>query len=166
MANIRKLLAEYPEHLKIHDSLRPEDMRDLMSSHFAMEEEIPMTRSYIKHVETFEHAYSELLRGVAKNEGTTTNQILSFVIKRSRIINNLDRITGDSVCMVADSLIKKRKRSSFEDFDGLIGEFIDSQVLNPDYKPKKRSWDDDFRVKHSRFFKGLKKIISDYSEGL
>ena len=61
------------------------------------------------------------------------------MIQRSSLINRSDRITGDSLCVVADLLTKKVKKLDFVSLDHIINKFVEYQVLNPDFKVS-RAW--------------------------
>ena len=48
------------------------------------------------------------------------------------MINQYDRITGNSILKVTEKVLKERKRLSFDDMHQVIQDFIHSQKLQPD----------------------------------
>ena len=48
------------------------------------------------------------------------------------MINQYDRITGNSILEVTEKVLKERKRLSFDDMHQVIQDFIHSQKLQPD----------------------------------
>ena len=55
---------------------------------------------------------------------------------RSAIINRNERITGDGICLLAEYLLKVRKKISPKNFETLVKAFVRDQVLDPDIKNK------------------------------
>jgi hypothetical protein len=73
----------------------------------------------------------------AKAFKTTERNILLELGMRSSIINQYDRITGNSILEVTDKVLRERKRLSFNEMQKVLHDFIQYQKLQPD--PDKKS---------------------------
>jgi uncharacterized protein YdiU (UPF0061 family) len=162
--NIRDLFRELPKHFQNHKiHLAAQDMLNIMSSSFASKQDLTITDSMEKKACLLQEAYLELVQhchgSFAKN--------MSVINERSQVINRADRITGDAVIHIVDSIMGKlsKKVLSYSEAQHIIDIFIKDQILIPNEHIKKpenalRS------TKKKRIIKKIKKIVNDYREGI
>ncbi len=56
---------------------------------------------------------------------------------RSSVINQYDRITGESILWVTEKILRERKELPFDEMQKVIQDFIQYQQLQPDLDKKK-----------------------------
>jgi len=62
---------------------------------------------------------------------------LHLLLEFKNIINQYDRITGDSILEVTTNVLRERKSLSFDEFQKLLQDFIHYQKMRPDPDTKK-----------------------------
>ena len=126
------------------------------------DEDIILNQKRREQIAIFQKNYMSLIKKASELENTSITKILLKVTMRSSVINKYDRITGDSITVIADKLMKaKPKLKSTEIFHILIS-FIAYQDLNPD-KPKSEK---DLSQKEEKLLLALLTIVQDYREGI
>ena len=92
-------------------------------------------------------------------------KVLKSLDERTSTINREGRITGDSVCRMADRVMRLRKQVSSDKLYEIIMELTWAHILNPDYRGKKPT-EDISEEKIKRFIKSSLTLVKDYQEGV
>ena len=69
---------------------------------------------------------------------TTERKILLELVMRASIINQCDRITGNSILEVTDKVLREGKKLSFHEMQKVFRDFIQYQKLRPDPDTKNK----------------------------
>ncbi|SMF76541.1 protein adenylyltransferase SelO family protein [Pseudobacteriovorax antillogorgiicola] len=167
LSNTRKLLLELPGAMVDLEPLDQQAFLKILGSHHSQYESFPKTRALRQHIQKFQKSYIKLVQKTSDNQGRSSAIILANLRQRAQQINHPERITGDSLCLVVEEILKKRSSFSFEQLEQLILHFVNEQILNPDFKPSK-AWREAVRppIFSRRFYRRILKLVSDYREGL
>jgi hypothetical protein len=90
----------------------------------------PARRAKIKEFQT---SYHRLYMAVAVNLRVSPSEILQGMRERTALINRYDRVTGDAVLYVGERLVKGAKRMPTQSIHAMFQEFVEQQVLRPEY---------------------------------
>ena len=70
---------------------------------------------------------------MAANTGQSVNEVLKGMLKRTALINRYDRVTGDAVLYVGERLVKEAKSMNSKAMHDMFHQFVEQQVLRPEY---------------------------------
>ncbi|MCA9469668.1 MAG: hypothetical protein KC643_30080, partial [Nitrospira sp.] len=130
---MRDVLRELPIHLVEQDVfMTPDAFMATMASSYAKKRDRTLHVAKVRKIREFQTRYWALVRQTAKACKTTERIILLELGIRASMINQYDRITGNSILEVTEKVLKERKRLSFDDMHQVIQDFIHSQKLQPD----------------------------------
>ena len=137
---MRDVLRELPMHLLEQDtSMSPEVFMDTMASSYASKRDRMLHEAKIKKIYEFQKRYRALVRQTAKAFKTTERKILLELGMRAAIINQYDRITGNSILEVTAKVLRERKKLSFDEMQKVIQDFIQYQKMRPDADKKNKT---------------------------
>jgi uncharacterized protein YdiU (UPF0061 family) len=135
---MRDVLRELPVHLFEQEAfMTPEVFMDTMASSYANKRDRTLHQAKIRKIQEFQKRYLALVRQTAKAFKHTERKILLELGMRASIINQYDRVTGNSILEVTAKMLRERKRLSFDEMQKVIQDFIHYQKLQPD--PNKRN---------------------------
>ena len=135
---MRDMLRELPLHLFEKEAIMaPEVFMETMASSYANKRDRTFNEAKIRKIHEFQKRYLALVQQTAKTFKTTERKILLELGMRASIINQYDRITGNSIIEVTDKVLRERKRLSFDEMQKVIHDFIHYQKMRPDPDAKK-----------------------------
>ena len=135
---MRDILRELPAHLFEKEAIMaPEEFMGTIASSYANKRDKTLNDVKIRKIQEFQKRYMALVRQTAKTFKKTERKILLELGMRSSIINQYDRITGNSILEVTDKVLRERKRLSFDGLQKVIQDFIHYQKMRPDPDSKK-----------------------------
>ena len=130
---MRDVLRELPKKL-LSETGRPTpaEFMTIMASSFATRADRVIKGKKSRRIQTYMKLYEDLIGHVAKHDRQTPKRVLLKVVMRSGQINRADRVTGNSILLMADRLAKADARLSQDDLQGLIEAVIGQQITNPE----------------------------------
>ena len=135
---MRDILRELPAHLFEKNSIMtPEEFMETIASSYANKRDRRLHEAKTRKIQEFQKRYMALVRQTAKTFEKTERKILLELGMRASIINQYDRITGNSILEVTDRVLRERKRLSFDGMQKVIQDFIHYQKMRPDPDSKK-----------------------------
>jgi uncharacterized protein YdiU (UPF0061 family) len=130
---MRDILRELPQLLLARGSaLTPREFVDIMASSYASKKDVQINSSREKKCEIFQKTYLSLINNIVSFSNSSQEQILLELSMRSSIVNRYDRVTGDSITLIVEKLMKSLTHMTPDQLAELIYEFADYQYLNPD----------------------------------
>ena len=134
---MRDMLRELPLHLFENEAtMAPEEFMDTIASSYASKGDRTVTEAKGRKIQEFQKRYWAMVQQAAKAFKTTERKILLELGMRASMINQYDRITGDSILEVTEKLLRERNRFSFDRFQSLLQDFIQYQKMRPDLDKK------------------------------
>jgi len=134
---MRDILRELPAHLFEKEALMPpEEFMDTIASSYASKQDRILHEAKTRKIQEFQKRYLALVQQTAKAFKKTQRKILLELGMRASIINQYDRITGNSILEVTDNVLKERKRLSFDGMQTVFHDFIHYQKMHPDPNKK------------------------------
>ena len=161
---MRDILRELPQiflHGKV-DKINSEEFINIIKSSYVSKKDMSLTLYKKRKIREFQKGYNLLVDSVFKYKKITRQQVLLQITMRSSIINKYDRVTGDSISLIVDEIMKKEKKISPEKIYSFMLEFSEYQNLDPDNK----RMDGKKEQENKKLLKDAFKIIRDYREGV
>ena len=163
---MRDILRELPQHyLHKEENISCEEFIEIIKSHYATEDDLVLNPSRRQKIAEYQSGYWNILKAVAEHEKIALRKLLLSITMRSSIINKYDRVTGDSITHVVDTILNQKPRVPTDEVYKLLKEFTAYQNLNPDRK-KSKSRVRQGKDKSLRLLKSFFKIVQDCREGL
>jgi uncharacterized protein YdiU (UPF0061 family) len=130
---MRDILRELPQLLLARGSmLTAREFVDIMASSYASKKDLIINTNRAKKCEIFQKSYLGLINHIATFTSSSRDQILLELAMRSSIVNRYDRVTGDSITLIVEKLMKSLSHMTPDQLTELIYEFSDYQYLSPD----------------------------------
>jgi uncharacterized protein HemX len=130
---MRDMLRELPLHLfEQNATMPPEVFMDTMASSYASKRDRRLTEAKTKKIQEFQKRYLALVQQTAKAFKKPERNILLELGMRASMINQYDRITGNSILEVTHKVLRERKRLSFNEMQKVLQDFIHYQKMRPD----------------------------------
>ncbi len=130
---MRDILRELPAYLFEKEAIMtPEVFMETIASSYANKQDRMLHEAKIRKIQEFQKRYRALVRQTAKAFKQTERKILLELGMRASIINQYDRITGNSILEVTGKVLRERKRLTFDEMQKVIQDFIQYQKLQPD----------------------------------
>lgn len=134
---MRDMLRELPIHLFEKETIMPPEVfMETIASSYANKQDRTLTEAKVRKIREFQKRYLALVQRTANTFKTSERQLLLEVGMRSSLINQYDRITGESILWVTETILRERKRLSFDEMQRVIQDFIHYQQLRPDLDKK------------------------------
>ena len=134
---MRDMLRELPLHLFEKEAIMtPKEFMNTVASSYATKQDRMVNDAKIRKIQEFQKRYWALVQQTAKAFKTTERKILLELGMRASMINQYDRITGDSILEVTEKVLRERKKLSFDRFQQLLQDFIHYQKMRPDLDNK------------------------------
>lgn len=160
---MRDILRELPQLLlRNYEAISPEDFIEIIRSSYAKEKDLIITPTRKEQITLFQKNYMKLLEKASQLEKCSLQDMLLKITLRSAIINKYDRITGDSITIIADKIIKSRPKLNSTQIFQILERFISYQDLNPEKAEQKEK----LNPKEEKLLFALFSIVRDYREGL
>ena len=168
---IRDLLRELPKLLLSGaPTFTASQVIEILRSNYATAKDLRITPARKRHVAQFQRRYIDLVDRAALLTSRSRNAVLSQLAARSARINRYDRVTGDAIIHLADQLKEHRYGMNYAAFHRLFNDFVDDQVLRPEYLPRHvrrkggRAGSSQPRTRAA--FDTLADIVRDFREGI
>ncbi len=156
---MRDILRELPVYLFEQDApMTPEEFMETMASSYASKRDRTATQAKTRKIREFQKRYRQLVQLTAKYFNKTERTLLLELGMRASIINQYDRVTGNSILEVTGKVLRERKKLSFDEMHKVHQDFIQYQKLQPDPK-KKNTRTNQNSVEHRRSQQVMNKII-------
>ena len=108
---MRDMLRELPLHLLEKDAfMTPEEFMNTIASSYATKRDRTLNETKTRKIRDFQKLYRALVHQAAKQFKMTERKLLLELGMRSSIINQYDRITGESILWVTEKVLRERKR--------------------------------------------------------
>ena len=131
---VRDILRELPAHYLCHDDdMDAKRFVEIMKSEYATERDALLTPARRAKIREFQRSYRRLATAVAAHGGQTLRAVLKEMLERTALINRYDRVTGDAVLYVGERLVKGAKHMDSRAIHAMFQQFVEQQVLHPDY---------------------------------
>ncbi|MGD9851974.1 MAG: protein adenylyltransferase SelO family protein [Nitrospirales bacterium] len=135
---MRDILRELPLHLFAKEAIMtPEEFMGTIASSYANKRDRTLHEAKTRKIHEFQKGYMALVQQTAKTFKKTARKILLELGMRSYVINQYDRITGNSILGVTEQILRERKRLSFDEMQTVLQDFIHYQKMRPDPESKK-----------------------------
>ena len=129
---MRDILRELPVYLFEQESIMtPEVFMGTIASSYANKRDRTLTEAKIRKIQEFQRRYRQLVHLTAKKFKKPERNILLELGMRASIINQYDRITGDSILGVTEKILRERKKLSFDEMQKVLQDFIHYQKMRP-----------------------------------
>ena len=163
---MRDILRELPQlYLSDEQDISCEEFIEIIKSDYACKKDLKLDAKRRKKIAEYQRCYREILKAVAKHEKISLKKLLLSVTMRSSVVNKYDRVTGDSITHVVNSILNRKPKISADEVYDLLKEFTDYQNLSPDRKKSDRRGKQR-KGKDFRLLKSFFKIVRDCREGL
>lgn len=159
---MRDILRELPQiYLARGEAISQNEFIEIAKSNYATPADLEINSYRERMISKFQNTYLELLDCIETKYSISTADLLLKITMRSSVINKYDRVTGDSITKIVEQVLKRRPKFSPEELQEVLKDFTEYQMLDPDHKKKAKPLKN-----HSRFMKGMLKVVRDYREGL
>ena len=164
--NMRKAIAGLIEHwLSDQTLLSTEDFLAIALAENVEAKDISLSRSLQVNIRAFQNDYWTLIKKAIQLQSTPTRLFLLEHARRVQLINRTDRLTGDSICVIVDELLKRRKDLTVGDLYRTIRLFVEQQSYTP--LSQGESEIEELGDEHlDKLLQKLTSIVRHYSEGL
>jgi hypothetical protein len=169
--NIRRLLREMPARLTANDPVRlildEAELFKIALKERARNRDRHMGAHHRIMFGQFQNFYMSLVREVRGRRSFP--RVMADIQARSNLINREDRMTGNSVTLVVDEILKNSRNGAHRDvIQEIIEHFIESQILNPNDPQVHQNSPAQIleRISKGRrpLFKALCDLVEDHSE--
>ena len=159
---MRDILRELPQlYLVGHTKLTNDEFIEIIKSTYATDSDLKVNSYRDNKIKSFQKHYWRLIEAVRNKSNASREKVLSTVSMRSAVINKYDRVTGDSICNIANKVIKHKPRLSPEDINAVLEYFVHYQNLDPDDIKTIR-----IKSKYKKLLMTLVSLVKDLREGL
>ena len=154
---MRDILRELPQiYLAKEEIISDESFIEIIRSSYATDDDFDMNQYLSKKIKSFQKNYMLLVDAYSKFLNCDKTNTLEIISQNSARINKYDKVTGDSVSIIVQKLLKSRKHMSVEKLYQLIEDF--SCTVN-----SLKSFKDVVNNKH---LYSMFEIVREYREGL
>jgi len=166
---LRDILRELPILYLTSDSafISPEAFINIIKSDYASKKDLALTSGRKEKISQFQTVYKNLVDRITRVTGENGEKILQKMASRSGLINRYDRATGDALIYVTDNLIKNRRKFTSTELNRIIREFVEQQILRPEYfEHHSASGHRMNGSKSRRLMKTMLEMVETYREGI
>lgn len=165
---MRDILRELPAILQnsANHRLSTKEFLAILKSDYARRRDLLATPGRVRRCIQFQEAYVALAAAISREEYATVEKILAQLARRSALINRYERITGDGISMVGESLADNLAELSSADLQQFMEKFVARQNLNPDAKRPLALAQSPRRLKVDELLEEAQEAIKLYREGL
>lgn len=160
---MRDILRELPQIYLHRDSLiSRSEFIEILRSSYATDEDVAVNDYRAAKIDEFQALYNSLASSVAKYFKCSKQEVLLGITMRSSVINKYDRVTGDSITLIVNKILKTRPKLDSNQIFSLMHEFSEYQNLDPDTKRQTR----DTKLEQTKIMKGMLKVVRTFREGI
>jgi uncharacterized protein YdiU (UPF0061 family) len=157
---MRDILRELPK-LIIATKVKTddEDFINILKSNYAKKDDILISLYRSKMIKSFQDKYWDLLTEASLiNKQSFDKQVLMVSLKSARL-NKFARVTGDSISIIVDKIIKKKNKLTCDDIYFLIDDFSTIQSIY-------ESVQEPTELKNKELLMSFFEIVKEYREGI
>lgn len=165
---MRDILRELPQRYReIFAPIAPAAFLHILRSAYASDQDMMLSPSRRQKINQFQRTYQQLVKHASRLSGKSERAVLGEVARRACVVNRYERVTGDAIVHIAETLVANARKMSAAEVQDTIEVFIDSQVLVPGYRRRGNVE----RLAASRrrsatVYASLLQIVRDYREGI
>jgi hypothetical protein len=165
---MRDILRELPEYyLDGNLSISADEFIEIARSNYATNMDSKLTPSRKKRITEFLALYNKIFEKAAQLRKTPATSVLREITTRSALINRYDRITGDSIIHIANRLIKAGKKVSSKEFYAMYEDFVEAQVLLPEYFPRGTKTNKRHKTANAKkAYHSMLDVVREHREGI
>ncbi len=157
---MRDILRELPQMIIARkDQITDEEFISILKSNYATEEDLSITSYRSKMIKSFQMKYWRLIEKAAKHNKQQFEKQLLDVSMRSSVINKIERVTGDSISIIVEKIIKQKNKMNTGEIYNLIRDFAELQTYMPHETPK-------LQKETKGLVKQFFEIVKEHREGL
>ena len=131
---VRDILRELPAHYLCHDEdMTPQQFITIMKSEYATESDALLTPARKAKIREFQRLYRRLVAAVGSQGKQSPHAVLKGMLERAALINRYARVTGDAVLYAGERLVKSAKHMDTRAVHAMFQQFVEQQVLQPEY---------------------------------
>ncbi len=166
---MRDLLRELPRVLQAseYEPIEARSFLKIMKSSYAAKADLTLSPTRVWRIGRMQDCYLKLARAVARHEKVDLAVQLQQIQVHSGKINRYDRVTGDGMSIVGETLFKHRRSMPPEQFQDSIDRFIEHQTLIAAEAPKAGTV---HRLRrqpvNKRLWDALTEAVVEYREGI
>jgi hypothetical protein len=139
--------------------LEDEEFISILRSNYATAEDCEINAYRSKMIKSFQSIYWKLVKKLSKYNKQSFEKQMLTISMRSSVVNKMERVTGDSVSLIVERLLKERNKVSVGEVYKLIKDFAEIQNFNPSEKPVLQK---EVKGLVKQFFE----IVKEHREGL
>jgi len=137
---VRDILRELPAHYLCHDEdMPPQQFVAIMKSEYATERDTLLTPARKAKIKEFQRLYRRLVAAVGSHSEQSPRAVLKTMLGRAALINRYARVTGDAVLYAGERLVKSARHMDSRAVHAMFRQFVEQQVLQPEYAHTNRS---------------------------
>jgi uncharacterized protein YdiU (UPF0061 family) len=157
---MRDILRELPQMVIARkDKITDEEFISILKSNYATKSDLEITPYRSKMIRSFQSLYWKLVERAAKqNKQPFEKQVLSISM-RSSVINKMEWVTGDSISVIVEKILKQKNKMTAGEIYKLIQDFSELQTYKPCEKPK-------LQKETKGLVKQFFEIVKEHREGL
>lgn len=160
---MRDILRELPQIYLHRDTLVSRlEFIDILRSSYATDEDVAINDYRASKIDEFQNYYQSFVDSISKFNKVTKQEVLLNITMRSSVINKYDRVTGDSITLIVNKILKNRPKLDSNQLFSLMHEFSEYQNLDPDTKRRSR----DTKLEQTKIMKGMLKVVRTFREGI
>lgn len=160
---MRDILRELPQMYLLREKILDRDeFLDIMKSSYCKKEDLSSNHYRDRMIDLFQKQYLDLVQAIARKSKKPKFEIVLALTMRASIINKFDRVTGDSITLITDRIMKDIKKLDCDEIYRLLSDFIEYQNHNPETKIHM----DTQHVKKSPIIRSMISIVRENREGL
>jgi len=157
---MRDIMREIPKIIIAKkEKISDRDFIDILKSHYATEEDIQISSYRSKMIKGFQDKYWDIITEVSLiNKHSFDKQILKLSFRASKV-NKFARVTGDSISLIVEQILKKKNSICADDLYEMIDDFSSVQSIYDDSR-------DADKLKHRDLLMKFFRIVKEHREGL
>ncbi|WP_419168232.1 hypothetical protein [Halobacteriovorax sp.] len=164
---MRDILRELPQIiLSRGETIGRQEFVDIAKSTYATQEDLVINSYRGAKIDSFQKNYMSLIKTIARKENKDEKDILLEVLMRSSIINKFDRVTGDSIARIVESIVQKQKKFDPNTMFSAMVDFREHQTFDPDNIVPKQERNSNTKKELKPIVTEFLQIVRDYREGI
>ncbi|AYF45249.1 hypothetical protein BALOs_2251 [Halobacteriovorax sp. BALOs_7] len=164
---MRDILRELPQIiLSRGETIGRQEFVDIAKSTYATQEDLAINSYRGAKIDSFQKNYMSLIKTIARKENKDEKDILLEVLMRSSIINKFDRVTGDSIARIVESIVQKQKKFDPNTMFSAMVDFREHQTFDPDNIVPKQERNSNTKKELKPIVTEFLQIVRDYREGI
>lgn len=164
---MRDVLREYPQLLLSRgDKISNEEFVNIAKSSYATDQDLTLNSYRIGKINSFQELYVKIVEAVATKVGVKKEEILLEVLMRSSIINKYERVTGDSISKIVDSIMQSTQTFDPDTIYHVMKDFRELQTFDPENIDRERRNEYRSSGQFKPIVNEFLKIVRDYREGI